>query len=332
MQAHDPEALDEARKSSATASLPPRNYDALDGADALLIVTEWNEFRRPDFARMKQLLKQPVIFDGRNIYEPERSAQARLHLLFRSAGNTWLGYLITGGAGFIGSHLCERFLAEGHDVICMDNFSTGRRDNIAAFARTTSVSRSSSRTSPLHLRDGAARRDPALRLAGEPGRLSRAADPDAQGRLARHAQGARAGQGKGRAFPARLDLGVYGDPLVHPQNEDYWGNVNPIGPRGVYDEAKRFAEAMTMAYHRYHGLNTRIVRIFNTYGPRMRLHDGRVVPNFIAQALQGRAAHGLRRRLADAQLLLRRRSGRRASCGCCDATITCRSTSATRTR
>ena len=97
----------------------------------------------------------------------------------------------------------------------------------------------------------------------------------------------------------------YGDPLVHPQKEDYWGNVNPIGPRGVYDEAKRFAEAMTMAYHRYHGIDTKIVRIFNTYGPRMRLRDGRVVPAFIGQALERHAAHHFRRRLADALVLLR---------------------------
>ena len=115
---------------------------------------------------------------------------------------------------------------------------------------------------------------------------------------------------KGARFFLASTSEVYGDPLVHPQTEDYWGNVNPIGPRGVYDEAKRFAEAMTMAYHRYHGVDTRIVRIFNTYGPRMRPRDGRVVSNFIVQALTRRAAHGLRRRLADAQLLLRRRRGR----------------------
>ena len=104
---------------------------------------------------------------------------------------------------------------------------------------------------------------------------------------------------------------VYGDPLEHPQKETYWGNVNPIGPRGVYDEAKRFAEAMTLAYHRYHGVNTKIVRIFNTYGPRMRLRDGRAVPAFMSQALPQRGRHGLRRRHADAQLLLRHRSGGR---------------------
>ena len=106
---------------------------------------------------------------------------------------------------------------------------------------------------------------------------------------------------------------MYGDPLVHPQPETYWGNVNPVGPRGVYDEAKRFAEAMTMAYHRYHGLDTRIVRIFNTYGPRMRPRDGRVVSNFIVQALHERADHDLRQRLADAQLLLRRPMRSKAS-------------------
>ena len=119
---------------------------------------------------------------------------------------------------------------------------------------------------------------------------------------------------KGARFLLASTSEVYGDPLVHPQREDYWGNVNPVGPRGVYDEAKRFAEAMTMAYHRTHGVDTRIVRIFNTYGPRMRLNDGRAIPAFMTQALTGAPAHRLRRRLADALLPVRLRPGRRG-CG-----------------
>ena len=125
---------------------------------------------------------------------------------------------------------------------------------------------------------------------------------------------------------------VYGDPEEHPQREDYWGHVNPIGVRGVYDEAKRFAEAMTMAYHRYHGVNTHIIRIFNTYGERMRLDDGRVAAQLHGPGAARRAAHGLRRRLADAQLLLRRPTWSRGSAACCPPTSTSRSTSATPAR
>ena len=136
---------------------------------------------------------------------------------------------------------------------------------------------------------------------------------------------------KGARFLLASTSEVYGDPQVHPQPEGYWGHVNPVGPRGVYDEAKRFAEAMTMAYHRYHGLDVRIVRIFNTYGERMRPDDGRVVSNFLVQALQGKPITDLRRRHPDPQLLLRRRRGRAASSRCSTPTRSARSTSATPT-
>jgi dTDP-glucose 4,6-dehydratase len=196
-------------------------------------------------------------------------------------------FLITGGAGFIGSHLCERFLAQGHDVICMDNYSTGAKENIASFAsnrRFTFVDRNVSRyieVGPpldyvLHFASPASPVDylelpiPTLKV----------------GSLGTH-NALGLAKAKNAVFLLASTSEVYGDPLVRPQNEEYWGNVNPVGPRGVYDEAKRFAEAITMAYHRYHRLNTRIVRIFNTYGPRMRMRDGRVVPNFITQALKG---------------------------------------------
>ena len=196
-------------------------------------------------------------------------------------------YLVTGGAGFIGSHLCESFLGQGHEVLCMDNYSTGAKHNIGAFLKNPrfrfidhNVSRYIEVPEPLdyilHFASPASPVDylelpiPTLKV----------------GALGTHNTLGLA-KAKGAVYLLASTSEVYGDPLVRPQNEEYWGNVNPIGPRGVYDEAKRFAEAMTMAYHRYHGLDTRIVRIFNTYGPRMRMHDGRVVPNFIMQALQG---------------------------------------------
>jgi dTDP-glucose 4,6-dehydratase len=194
---------------------------------------------------------------------------------------------VTGGAGFIGSHLCESFLGQGHEVLCMDNYSTGAKHNIGAFLKNPrfrfidhNVSRYIEVPEPLdyilHFASPASPVDylelpiPTLKV----------------GALGTHNTLGLA-KAKGAVYLLASTSEVYGDPLGRPQNEEYWGNVNPIGPRGVYDEAKRFAEAMTMAYHRYHGLDTRIVRIFNTYGPRMRMHDGRVVPNFIMQALQG---------------------------------------------
>ena len=195
-------------------------------------------------------------------------------------------YLVTGGAGFIGSHLCESFLSQGHEVLCMDNYSTGAQENIAPFLKNPrfrfidhNVSRYIELQEPLdfilHFASPASPVDylelpiPTLKV----------------GALGTHNTLGLA-KSKNAIYLLASTSEVYGDPLVRPQNEEYWGNVNPIGPRGVYDEAKRFAEAMTMAYHRYHGLNSRIVRVFNTYGPRMRLRDGRVVPNFIMQALK----------------------------------------------
>jgi dTDP-glucose 4,6-dehydratase len=196
-------------------------------------------------------------------------------------------YLITGGAGFIGSHLCETLLQQGHEVICMDNYSTGGHENIASFQLNSrfrfidhNVSRFLDVGGPLNY---------VLHFASPASPVDYLELPIPTLKVG--ALGTHNTLGLAKAKKAIYLLAstseVYGDPLVRPQNEDYWGNVNPIGPRGVYDEAKRYAEAMTMAYHRYHGLNTRIVRIFNTYGPRMRMRDGRVVPNFITQALKG---------------------------------------------
>src|SRR6058998_325309 len=195
--------------------------------------------------------------------------------------------LITGGAGFIGSHLCERFLEDGDDVICMDNFRTSTPDNIAhLFANRRFMFIEQDVTTYIYVKGPL---DAILHFA------SPASPVDYQelpiptlkvGSLGTHKALGLAKEKNARFLLASTSE-VYGDPLVNPQPESYWGNVNPIGPRGVYDEAKRFAEAMTMAYHRYHKIDARIARIFNTYGPRMRRNDGRVVSNFIVQALGG---------------------------------------------
>ena len=195
--------------------------------------------------------------------------------------------LVTGGAGFLGSHLCERLLAEGHRVICVDNLITGNRANIApliADERFRFIEHDV--TVPLHLDEAL---DAVLHFASPASPIDYLELPIQTlkvGSLGTH-NALGLAKAKGARFLLASTSEVYGDPLVHPQPESYWGNVNPVGPRGVYDEAKRFAEAMTMAYHRSHGLDTRIVRIFNTYGPRMRPRDGRVVPTFIQQALDG---------------------------------------------
>ena len=195
--------------------------------------------------------------------------------------------LITGAAGFLASHLTDRFLRDGHEVVGLDNFITGHPDNIAhlmgnerfSFLRHN-ISEYTYVAGPL---------DGVLHFASPASPIDYLEFPIQTlkvGSLGTH-NALGIAKAKGARFFIASTSEVYGDPLVHPQVESYWGNVNPIGPRGVYDEAKRFAEALTMAYHRYHGVDTRIVRIFNTYGPRMRPRDGRVVSNFIVQALSG---------------------------------------------
>jgi dTDP-glucose 4,6-dehydratase len=195
--------------------------------------------------------------------------------------------LITGGAGFIGSHLCDRYLTDGHEVIAMDNLSTGsvaNIDHLAGHERFHFIKHDV--TNYIYV---AGHLDMVLHLASLPSPVDYLNFPIQTlkvGALGTHNTLGLALE-KDAKFLLASTSEVYGDPLVHPQAEDYWGNVNPVGPRGVYDESKRFAEALVMAYHRYHGVDTRIVRIFNTYGPRMRHDDGRVVPNFVCQALRG---------------------------------------------
>jgi dTDP-glucose 4,6-dehydratase len=195
--------------------------------------------------------------------------------------------LITGGAGFIGSHLCERFLQRGHEVICVDNVITGSLGNVEhlrGHERFTYIRHDVSQ--PLEI-DGPI--DHVLHFASPASPVDYLNYPIQTlkvGSLGTHNTLGLA-KAKGARYLLASTSEVYGDPEVHPQREDYWGNVNPVGLRGCYDEAKRFAEAIVMAYHRSHGVDTRIIRIFNTYGPRMRLDDGRALPNFMGQALRG---------------------------------------------
>ncbi len=195
--------------------------------------------------------------------------------------------LITGAAGFLGSHLCDKFLAEGHTVVGLDNFLTGNPDNIAHLMGNPKFSFLQHNISTYTYVAGPL--DGVLHFASPASPVDYLEMPIQTlkvGSLGTH-NALGIAKAKGARFLLASTSEVYGDPLVHPQTEAYWGNVNPVGPRGVYDEAKRFAEAITMAYHTHHGLDTRIVRIFNTYGPRMRPNDGRVVSNFIVQALRG---------------------------------------------
>jgi len=200
--------------------------------------------------------------------------------------------LVTGAAGFLGSHLCDYLLSQGHRVVGMDNFITGNPDNLAHLAGNPNFEFIRHDVSNFIFVPGKV--DAVLHFASpaSPNKLSPFGYPNLPIQTMKAgALGTHNTLGVAREHQARYLLAstseIYGDPLEHPQRESYWGHVDPIGPRSVYDEAKRFAEALTMAYHRYHGLDTRIVRIFNTYGPRMRLDDGRAVPNFLLQALRG---------------------------------------------
>lgn len=213
-----------------------------------------------------------------NFFPDKQSRTANYH----SKGRV----LITGGAGFLGSHLCDYFLRKSYEVISMDNLLTGSVDNIAHIHKDSFHFIKHDVTNYIYIEG---KLDYILHFASPASPIDYQLLPIQTlkvGSLGTHKALGLAKE-KGSVFLLASTSEVYGDPLIHPQNEDYWGNVNPIGPRGVYDEAKRFAEALTMAYHRFHGIETRIARIFNTYGPRMRLNDGRVVPTFIGQALQG---------------------------------------------
>jgi dTDP-glucose 4,6-dehydratase len=193
--------------------------------------------------------------------------------------------LVTGGAGFLGSHLCDRLLAEGHNVVCLDNLITGAIENIAHLMDNQKFSFVHYDVTNYLFVEGTI--DYIFHFASPASPIDYLKFPIQTLKVG--SLGTHKALGLAKAKSARFFIAstseVYGDPLLHPQTESYWGNVNPVGPRGVYDEAKRFAEAITMAYHRYHGVDTRIIRIFNTYGERMRMNDGRAIPAFMSQAL-----------------------------------------------
>ncbi len=197
--------------------------------------------------------------------------------------------LLTGGAGFVGSHLCDFFIEKGHSVVCMDSLITGKKENIQHLLSNSKFKFiQHDVTEQINIKE---KIDYVLHFASPASPVDYLKHPIKTLKVG--SLGTHNALGVAKKYNAKFLLAstseVYGDPLVNPQPETYWGNVNPIGPRGVYDEAKRFAEAITMAYHRAHGIDTKIVRIFNTYGPRMREQDGRAIPNFIAQALKNKS-------------------------------------------
>ena len=303
VRVYDPAAMDNARRIRPEAVYCSDPYEVAEDADLLVILTEWNQFRALEFERLRQLLRASRRFSiCANLYEPERVADAGLRYSLARARRRRSGRhrsgseglvsqplsVVTGGAGFIGSHLCERLLAEGHRVYCVDNFITGSPANIEHLRdneRFTLIEHDVSKPvyvgpdvdNVLHFASPASPVD-YLELPIQTLKVGSLGTHNSLG-LAKH---------HGARYLLASTSEVYGDPLVHPQPGVLLGQREPGRSRGVYDEAKRFAEAMVMAYHRIHGLDTRIVRIFNTYGPRMRLRDGRVVPNFIRQALSGR--------------------------------------------
>jgi dTDP-glucose 4,6-dehydratase len=202
------------------------------------------------------------------------------------SGKQMIRSLVTGGAGFLGSHLCDRLLAEGHQVVCLDNLITGDIANISHLMGNSNFSFLNYDVTNYLFLDG--KLDFIFHFASPASPIDYLKVPIQTlkvGSLGTH-KALGLAKAKGARFFIASTSEVYGDPLIHPQKESYWGNVNPVGPRGVYDEAKRFSEAMTMAYHRYHGVETRIVRIFNTYGERMRMNDGRAIPAFLSQAIK----------------------------------------------
>ncbi len=318
---YDPSAGRYAKEELQELELGNDPYDAAAGAHCLVLATEWPEFRELDLRALRDVMVYPVVVDTRNALDPaamidagfsyyamgrpsqidgsrlaaglerqrdrERTPGGRRRIA--PIGEVAMGVraVVTGGAGFVGSHLCERLLAEGWSVVCVDSLMTGSTENLAGafgddrFAfQQANVSERIDVDGPvdwvLHFASPASPRD----YLDHPIQTLKVGSLGTMNSL-----GLARAKGAGLLLASTSE--VYGDPLVHPQPESYWGNVNPIGPRSVYDEAKRYAEAIATAYHRVHGIPVKIVRIFNTYGPRMRENDGRAVPAFISQALRG---------------------------------------------
>ncbi len=313
----DPVAMETAKASftrpfqAATSAL-----DAAKGADALAIVTEWNEFRTPDLAKLKSAMKNPAIFDGRNVLEPAKASAAGFDYfcigrqmrskaklgadLLRkdTSGKKVKRILIAGAAGFVPSHLVDSLLEEGHEVIGLDSFVTGREENLAD-ARKNSRFRFvkhdirqpiSLALSKLGLEPKAGALDEIYNMASpaSPVDFDKIPVSILETSSTGHRQMLDLARATGAVCLFASSSEVYGDAEVHPQVESYFGNVNPIGHRSCYDEAKRYGEALSVAHAKEFGTKIRMARIFNTYGPRMRPNDGRIIPNFFMQALQGR--------------------------------------------
>ncbi len=287
MRAYDPAA----KGNLAGIDRAADPYSVCEGADVLVVLTEWDEFRWLDFDKVAGLMTASRVVDARNLLDRHALERAASPTPASATEARGLGVrvVVTGGAGFLGSHLCEALLDRGDEVVAIDNLVTGNVGQHRAPVRAARLHASSTTTSAT-TSGCRATVDAVLHFASPASPVDYLEIPIQTlkvGSLGTHNCLGLA-KAKGARFLLASTSEVYGDPQVHPQTEDYWGHVNPVGPRGVYDEAKRFAEAMTMAYHRYHGLDVRIVRIFNTYGPRMRANDGRVVSNFLVQALQGK--------------------------------------------
>jgi UDP-glucose 6-dehydrogenase/nucleoside-diphosphate-sugar epimerase len=332
VRVHDPQAIANLQSALPQGAVTYWHdpYQAARGADALLLLTEWEEYRQLDWGRLREVVAVPLVVDGRNhldalevtrhgfeyfcigrsgvqtrqaavhddIDEVSSSSRRDLTLTTRRPRT-----LVTGGAGLIGSHLCDRLIAEGHEVICLDSLITGSVENIHhlfVHPRFAFVQHDVCLPIdlPALLAKSAAAWGHGVRQSAPLDFVLHLASPASPVDYARHTiQTLKAGaigtlhalglaRAHGSVFLLASTSEVYGDPKESPQPESYWGHVNPIGPRSVYDEAKRFAEALTMAYHRKHGVPVRLARIFNTYGERMRSDDGRVLPNFVTQALQ----------------------------------------------
>jgi UDPglucose 6-dehydrogenase len=299
-------AFDPAATKNAQAVLQSENlsfvddpYKTAEMADALVILTDWPDFTQLDLLEIKQKMKKPLVLDGRNLFDDSemcamgftyisvgRPAKTVARVEWTPSRKRKSRVLVTGAAGFLGSHLVDALIAEGYSVLGVDNFLTGRRNNLEQLAREPRFE--------LLEHDITQKFDPGpVDLVFNMASPASPIDYTVHGveTLLVGSLGTHNALDIARKYEARFlhcsTSECYGDPLVHPQPESYWGHVNPIGPRSVYDESKRFSEALIMAYHRYHGLDTRLVRIFNTYGPRLQLNDGRVISNFLRQALCG---------------------------------------------
>lgn len=298
--AHDPAAIENASRALEldNVSFCEDPYEAMGGADALVVLTDWAEFAELDLLEIKRRLARPLVLDGRNLFDREamrdagltyicvgRPSSASVPSKLRPARRKARA-LVTGAAGFLGSHMVDALLAEGYSVLGVDNLLTGRMENLEHLNNDGSFEfLNQDITMPFDV--GGV--DLVFNMASPASPI----DYTVHGveTLLVGSVGTRNVLDIARESKARFlhcsTSECYGDPLVHPQPESYWGHVNPIGPRSVYDESKRFSEAIIMAYHRYYGVDTRLVRIFNTYGPRLQLNDGRVISNFLRQALCG---------------------------------------------